>query len=113
MTYALRTAPCFLKPNILKSYDLVIKEALESILNTPLSDESCLKQCTLPVRYGGLGVRLASEIALPAYLSSVCASRGITFSLLSQDLQQEENLFFNQGCAEWKSREVEFPIILG
>ena len=93
LTYALRTAPCFTKPNILNSYDLVIKEALQSILNTSLSEEACWAQSTLPVKQGGLGIRLASDIALPAYLSSVCASRGITFSLLSQEIQEEENLF--------------------
>ena len=104
LTYSLRTAPCFVKPNILDSYDSVIKGALETILNTSLSDESCWKQCTLPVKLGGLGVRLASEVALPAYLSSVRASQGTTFSLLSQEIRQEQNVFFNRGCEEWKAK---------
>ena len=104
MTYALRTAPCFLKSNILNSYDTVIKEALQTILNTSLSEESCWDQCNLPVKQGSLGIRLASEVALPAFLSSVCASRGITFSLLSHDIQQEQNLYFDQGCSQWKQK---------
>ena len=33
LIYALRTGPCFLKSNILNSYDAVIKEALQTILN--------------------------------------------------------------------------------
>ena len=103
LTYSLRTAPCFTESNILSSYDLVIKEALENILNTSLSEDSSWRQCTLPVKQGGLGVRLASEVALPAYLSSVRASQGVTFSLLQQEIQQEQNLFFDRGCDEWKA----------
>ena len=104
LTYALRTAPCFIKPNILDSYDLFIKEALQTILNTSLAEESCWKQCTLPVKQGGLGIRLASEVALPAYLSSVRASQGTTFSILWQDIHQEKNIFYDTGCQEWKMK---------
>ena len=50
LTYVLRSSPCFTRPNILNSYDLVIKGALQTILNTLLSDESCWQQCTLPVK---------------------------------------------------------------
>ena len=103
LTYVLHTVPCFIKSSILNSYDLVIKEALQTILNTNCSDDSCWQQCTLPIKQGGLGVRFASEVALPAYLSSVSASRGVTFSLLKEEIQQESNHFYNQGCVEWKT----------
>ena len=102
LTYLLRTVPCFTKPDILHTYDLVIKEALEDILNTTLKEESSWIQSTLPVKFGGLGIRLASDIALPAYLSSVKASRSSTFALLSPEIQVEHNPFFEQGCEEWK-----------
>ena len=42
---------------------------LENILNVKLESESWA-QSTLPVSKGGLGVRYASDIALPAFLSS-------------------------------------------
>ena len=103
LTYILRTVPCFKRLDILHTYDLVIKEALEGILNTSLKKESCWTQSTLPVNLGGFGIHLASEIALPAYLSSVSASIGIAFSLLKSEIQQDPNEFFEQGCEEWKS----------
>ena len=90
---------------------MVIKEALEAILNTSLQQESCWFQSTSPGNLGGLGNRLAYEIALPAYLSSVQASLGATYSLLSPEIQQETNLFFEKGCDDWilKFETTELP----
>jgi hypothetical protein len=104
MTYFFRTGPCFMKPEILKSYDEAIKEALTDILNLNSITESIWNQCTLPVKDGGLGIRSAEELALPAFLSSVCASIGITHSLLPSELSEEANIFFDQGCDEWKQK---------
>ena len=55
---------------ILLDYDDVIRHTLEVILNVDLSDV-IWKQATLLVSSGGLGVRLAVELALPSFLSSV------------------------------------------
>ena len=71
-------------------------EALQTILNTSLSEESSWKHCALPVKQGGLGIRLASEITLPAYLSSVRASKGTTFSIICQEIQQEKTPFLTE-----------------
>jgi hypothetical protein len=46
-------------------YDDCIHDTLEVILNVELSDHSWL-QASLPVSVGGLGVRTASQIVLPA-----------------------------------------------
>ena len=56
LTYPLCTAPCFMLPKILDSYDSVIKGALQTILNKSLSEDLFWKQCMLPVKQGGLGV---------------------------------------------------------
>ncbi len=40
------------------------------------------KQANLPVSNGGLGVRLAVDLALPAFLSSVNGTSELTLSLL-------------------------------
>ena len=89
-----------MKPEILKSYDEAIKEALTDILNLNSITESVWNQCTLPVKDGGLGIRSAEELALPAFLSSVRASIGTTGSLLPSELREESNSFFDLGCEE-------------
>jgi hypothetical protein len=73
LTYFLRTSPCFKNTEILKNYDKALRVALISILNVGMEDSSW-EQCSLPVRMGGLGIRTASEVSLPAYLSSVSAT---------------------------------------
>ena len=102
LTYFLRTAPCFLKKDILKKYDSIIKEALENILNVKL-DERAWEQCTLPIKLGGLGIKLASEVAIPAYLSSVNATREFVKSLVPDSIKEDLNAFYDQGCQEWKN----------
>ena len=93
-----------MKPEILKSYDEAIKEALTDILNLNSITESIWNQCTLPVKDGGLGIRSAEELALPAFLSSVRASSGTTRSLLPSEISEEANIFFDQGVEEWKQK---------
>jgi hypothetical protein len=85
LTYNLRTSPCFLKSEILNKYDSIIKESLQEILNVKL-DEKAWDQSTLPIKLGGLGIKLASEVALPAYLSSVYSSKSVVKSLLPESI---------------------------
>ena len=46
-----------------------------------------------PANLGGLGICLASEIALPAYLSNVHALIGVTFLLLKHEIHCDKNLY--------------------
>jgi len=43
-------------------------------------------QATLPVKHGGIGIRLATQVSLPAYLSSVASSSDLALQLLPQRL---------------------------
>ena len=51
---------------MLPQYDAVIKNTLQVVLNIELNDVTW-SQATLPVANGGLGVRLATDLALPAF----------------------------------------------
>ena len=79
LQYILRCAPCY-NSQILQLYDNTIREALQSILNITLT-ETAWRQATLPVRNGGIGVRLATQVALPAFLSSVASSSALVHTL--------------------------------
>ena len=81
LLYILRTAPTYASP-VLEKYNEVLKKTLEDILNISL-DERSWTQCTLPVKQGGLGIRLASDIALPAFISS-----GITCAPIMEALDR-------------------------
>ena len=84
LMYTLRGSPCF-SNNLLKEYDDVIRFTLQYVLNIALSDEAW-NQASLPVASGGLGIRQATQVALPAFLSSVCGSQSIIKQLLPQNL---------------------------
>ena len=94
LTYFLRTAPCFIKPELLDSFDKIIKATLINILNIQLS-EAAYNQATLPVALGGLGIRPAAEISIPGFLSSVHACKKIANSLLPINLR-------NLVCTHWE-----------
>jgi hypothetical protein len=67
--FLLRT-PFWKFSNYVNSIDSSLKSSLEKILNLRLTDlQWC--QSTLPIRFGGLGIRRISDICLPAFLSSV------------------------------------------
>ena len=76
LLYILRTSPCFLSEK-LKTYDNVLKSIMGNIFNIRFVDnESACTQATLPVKFGGLGIRSAVQLApsglihqiLPAHL---------------------------------------------
>ena len=61
---------------------------MEKVLNIKI-DEKTWKQCKLPVRYGGLGVRSTVDVSLPAFLSSTFASQKVSNSILPDDLKDK------------------------
>ena len=73
LSYILRCAECFKFGEKLDEFDKVIRDSLESITNVPMS-EDVWDQSSQPTGLGGLGIPKASEIALPAYISSATAS---------------------------------------
>ena len=65
--------------------------------------DAAFDQASLPVANGGLGLRPASEIALPGFLSSVEACRPFTKPLLPQNLQDYISIHWNTALTQWKA----------
>jgi hypothetical protein len=84
LQYVLRCAPCY-QSQALQQYDSVIRDTLQHILNIALTDSVWL-QATLPVRNGGIGIRLATQLALPTFLSSMACCNNLVLQLLPQRL---------------------------
>jgi hypothetical protein len=109
--FLLRTTPFWKFSNYVNSIDSSLKSSVERILNLPLSDlQWC--QTTLPIRFGGLGIRRISDICLPAFLSSV---HGVK-KLVSQLLNSKDNEFimhhYDEALAVWDvENENERPTI--
>ena len=101
LLYFLRCAPCFTKPDLLKSYDLVIRESLLAIGDTPM-DQRNWEIASLPVSYGGFGIRTASELAIPGFLSSAYGSTSVVNTLLPESTMKKDDPFIVAGVEEWK-----------
>ena len=101
--YFLRTSPCLLKSDTLEKIDKIVKESLENILNIDLH-ERAYDQATLPIAMGGLGFRPATEVALAGFLSSVCASKSISRSLLPPSYEEPVNRLWESACTLWKQK---------
>jgi hypothetical protein len=71
--YELRAGASFRDPRALDAYDASLRHTCEKALNISLDDRAW-RQCSLPPRLGGIGIRAPSSLALPAFLSSVAAT---------------------------------------
>ena len=101
--YFLRCTPSFLFKEVLQDYDNHLRLGLENILNVKLEEKSWL-QSTLPVSKGGLGIRLTSDLALPAFLSSAHGTVLGANSLLPEHISTDN--YQNLEEAELLWREI-------
>ena len=70
LLHVLRSSPAYRSADSLRKFDEVLITALNSITNVHLQGTP-LEQAVLPVSLGGLGVRRAGDVALPAFISSL------------------------------------------
>ena len=68
LLFTLRSASCHRHPELLAEYDVITRSRTEALCNIHFDDNSW-SQTKLPVQYGGLGLRTAADLALPAFLS--------------------------------------------
>ena len=81
LNYLLRTSPLYEVPQSLKEIDAKIHATAMSVTNVDMDGEAW-RQASLPVRFGGLGLRSVGSLALPCYLSSMNKSQELVNSIL-------------------------------
>ena len=67
-------------------YDAVLRDHLSATLNVDI-DDNRWTQASLPVRWGGLGVRGITLLAPSAYLASAASTMELTSALLPMRLR--------------------------
>ncbi|KAF0300891.1 Ubiquitin carboxyl-terminal hydrolase 38 [Amphibalanus amphitrite] len=80
LTYLLRSAPAFKAPHVLQATDEMVRSTLEAVCNVAINP-AAWEQASLPVKFGGLGIRSVEALALPAYIASVNAARPLIRSI--------------------------------
>ena len=86
----LRTVKCRHHPELLAKCHEVTCSTTEVLFNVHFDDNSC-SQDKLPVRYGGLVFRTATDLALPAFMSSRAASNGLVNDIFHQPTNTPED----------------------
>lgn len=81
LVYSLRSTPAWQAETQLIKFDNIIRQGLEKIINVTLNDDAYL-QATLPVSRGGIGIRSALSLSIPAYLASTACTFDMVSSLL-------------------------------
>ena len=73
LNYLLRSAPAYQCIDALNRIDNIVRNSLAHTTNVDVS-EMIWAQASLPVRFGGIGVRCVSTLALPCYVASLICS---------------------------------------
>lgn len=89
--YLLRSCPMWKFPSILTSIDDSLQVTLSKILNVDFNIRQWT-QAVLPIRFGGLGVRSAHSVALPAFLASIHGSLSLVSVILKHPQILDDDL---------------------
>ena len=90
-------------------YDITVRKALQSILNVNISEQTSL-QASLPVSYGGLGVRAAKDLALPGFISSASFSLEPSADILPVEISQSQYDDLLSAKQEWLDASSGTPL---
>jgi hypothetical protein len=103
--FLLRTTPFWKFSDYVNSSDSSLKSSLERIRNLRLTDlQWC--QSTLPIRFGGLGIRRISDICLPAFLSSIHGVKKLVSLLLNSKDNELIIHHYDEASAVWDVENV-------
>ena len=100
ISYILRCFPCWNLYELLKIYDSILKTALENICNCKFNQKSWF-QCSLPVKYGGLGIRDISSLCFSAFLGSVHNSNSLVNLILPKKIFSCQDLEYVAALDNW------------
>ena len=81
LLFKLRSSPCYRLHAELTQFDKTLRKATSTVCNVKL-DDTGWQQSTLPVAQGDRGLSTAVNISLPAYASSLSATRQLVGQIL-------------------------------
>ena len=104
--HLLRCSPSVDNP-ALELFDGHLRSALSRISNTSISDTQWL-QASLPIRYGGLGIRQVRSLALPAFLASAASTSDLQSQILSASACTTD-IHFDSYLSVWQAAHGSLP----
>jgi len=108
LQFLLRTAPCALSKETLK-FDESIRELVSSVVNLKITDSSWI-QASLPVRWGGIGIRRAEILSPSAFLASTSASAHLLSCLVPGVVSSFHDQVRDDVLARWVTLSGTAPL---
>lgn len=109
LLYLLRTAPCF-SSSSLSDFDECLCRILSKVSNSQIAVNDCAwAQASLPVNFGGLGVRSAVVVAPSAFLASSHASADLVDLLVPDGSAFQSSPFIEDALALWSQDHPHSP----
>lgn len=99
-TYLLRCCPLWYFHSITDLVDSTLKNTVTKILNLQFDNRSWA-QATLPICFGGLGIRRTSSVALPAFLASSHVSQTLIGMILQSPIADVRVAGQTEALAAW------------
>ena len=90
LLYTLGCSPC-VGSALLDKYDALLHKGLSSILNIDMTDIQWT-QASLLIKLGGLEIRMAASLALPAFLASAAGTRITQASMLGESFTDTDGV---------------------
>jgi len=90
LQYILRASQAYGCEEALTRFDETLVAALSSVTNVRFEGDT-LVHATLPVRLGGLGIRMSKDIALPAFISSLHSVHDLVEAILHNVQLRDDN----------------------
>ena len=103
LMHTIKCTPCFLVKEFLQEFDKLQCSILSDISNATISTgDAAWTQATLPVKYGGLGIKSAVTLAPSAFLASASASYDLIHQILPDHFFDYSYQSFDESLAIWK-----------
>ena len=101
LLYLLRSSLAYKCTTALQDFDETMRRTLCKIVNIELPEDSWV-QATLPIAMGGIGLRCATHVALPAFLASTASSSRLVRTLL-ESFDSAESDRWSEATTAWKA----------
>jgi hypothetical protein len=96
-----RSSPCFRSP-LLSKLNSTLRDSVSALFNVDLPD-CAWSQCTLPVRWGGMGIRDVVDLAPSAYLSSCFSVNSMVESLVQEVSKAAFRSSIDTAISHWQA----------
>ena len=108
LLYILRFAPCYESPDELGKIDGILRKCAVDICNVHFVDTDW-RIATLPIRFGGLGLRSVFDISKVAYLASMHATQGLVKNIFSNFSESHFDNSLAVRVQSWNKRNFVLP----